>query len=295
MSLRAYARHRGVSLRAVQKALASGRISAREDGRLDADVADADWIRNTAPRPQHCQLSQQRRRHSPQIGHHHTEVPRREPSDPPKLESGLEYSKARAVREGYQARLTKLDYEERSGKLVSADEVQVAAFNRFRQFRDGMLNIPDRLAAVLAAEGDPGRVHELLVDRDSQSPTGVRRCQRLRKSIRNAAAAGARPDPLLTVSEWADSYRTLSQRASAEPGPWRTERTPYLREIMDCLSPSSAGRDGRADERRADRRHRVRKQLDRLCRPPGTRPDARSPAHRRDGQAQLEAAHRSAD
>jgi phage terminase large subunit GpA-like protein len=56
---------------------------------------------------------------------------------------------------------------------------------------------------------------------------------------RAAAAAGARPDPLLTVSEWADQYRALSQRASAEPGPWRTERTPYLREIMDCLSPSS--------------------------------------------------------
>jgi phage terminase large subunit GpA-like protein len=54
------------------------------------------------------------------------------------------------------------------------------------------------------------------------------------------ARAGARPDPLLTVSEWADRYRILSQRASAEPGPWRTTRTPYLREIMDCLSPSSA-------------------------------------------------------
>jgi phage terminase large subunit GpA-like protein len=56
---------------------------------------------------------------------------------------------------------------------------------------------------------------------------------------RSAAAAGARPDPLLTVSEWADQYRVLSTRASAEPGPWRTERTPYLKEIMDCLSPSS--------------------------------------------------------
>jgi phage terminase large subunit GpA-like protein len=54
-----------------------------------------------------------------------------------------------------------------------------------------------------------------------------------------AAAEGALPDPLLTVSEWADQYRTLSQRASAEPGPWRTDRTPYLRQIMDCLSPSS--------------------------------------------------------
>jgi len=55
----------------------------------------------------------------------------------------------------------------------------------------------------------------------------------------SAAAAGIRPDPLLTISQWADKYRKLSQRASAEPGPWRTDRTPYLRQIMDCLSPSS--------------------------------------------------------
>ncbi len=54
-----------------------------------------------------------------------------------------------------------------------------------------------------------------------------------------SAVAGARPDPLLTISEWADQYRVLSTRASAEPGPWRTSRTPYLKEIMDCLSPSS--------------------------------------------------------
>src|SRR5438128_11515400 len=54
-----------------------------------------------------------------------------------------------------------------------------------------------------------------------------------------AAADGARPDPLLTISEWSDRNRILSQRASAEPGRWRTDRAPYLREIMDCLSPSS--------------------------------------------------------
>jgi phage terminase large subunit GpA-like protein len=58
-------------------------------------------------------------------------------------------------------------------------------------------------------------------------------------AIEHAWRDGLRPDPLLTVSEWADRYRVLSQRASSEPGRWRTERTPYLREIMDCLSPSS--------------------------------------------------------
>ena len=57
--------------------------------------------------------------------------------------------------------------------------------------------------------------------------------------IEAAWRRGLKPDPLLTVSGWADRHRMLSQRASSEPGRWRTGRTPYLREIMDCLSPSS--------------------------------------------------------
>jgi pyruvate/2-oxoglutarate dehydrogenase complex dihydrolipoamide acyltransferase (E2) component len=163
MSLRAYARHRGVSLRAVQKAIKSGRITAREDGRLDADVADANWARNTAPRPQPSSQPAKPAASPQSAHHHHSDPPRREPTEPVKLESGLEYAKARAVRETYSARMAKIDFEERTAKLVSSDEVQVAAFNRFRQFRDGMLNIPDRLAAVLAAEKNPRQVHELLV------------------------------------------------------------------------------------------------------------------------------------
>ena len=56
---------------------------------------------------------------------------------------------------------------------------------------------------------------------------------------RAAFADGLCPDPDHTVSSWADANRMLSQKASAEPGHWRTERTPYLREIMDELSPVS--------------------------------------------------------
>jgi len=51
---------------------------------------------------------------------------------------------------------------------------------------------------------------------------------------------GIRPDADLTVSQWADAHRMLGSRASAEPGRYRTARTPYMREIMDALSPSSA-------------------------------------------------------
>lgn len=57
-----------------------------------------------------------------------------------------------------------------------------------------------------------------------------------------AFLAGLRPPDPMTVSEWADRYRILSGKGAAEKGPWRTDRTPYLREPMDCLSPSSPWR-----------------------------------------------------
>ena len=55
--------------------------------------------------------------------------------------------------------------------------------------------------------------------------------------VLRAWLAGLRPDPDLTVSEWADRHRKLSSRASAEPGQYRTARTPYMGEVMDRLSP----------------------------------------------------------
>ena len=46
--------------------------------------------------------------------------------------------------------------------------------------------------------------------------------------------AGMKPPDDLTVTEWAEKNRRLSAESSAEPGPWRTERTPYLREPMNA-------------------------------------------------------------
>jgi len=59
------------------------------------------------------------------------------------------------------------------------------------------------------------------------------------QEYRQAFAAGLMPDPLLTVSEWSDEHRMLDARGSPEPGKWRTNRTPYLREIMDNMSITS--------------------------------------------------------
>ena len=60
------------------------------------------------------------------------------------------------------------------------------------------------------------------------------------RTFEDAFAAAIRPDRELTVSEWADEHRILNSRSSPEPGKWHTERTPYLRDIMDALSPTSA-------------------------------------------------------
>ena len=50
VSLRGYAHHRGVSLRAGQKAIASGRIRITTEGKIDVHSADTEWNRNTGPR-----------------------------------------------------------------------------------------------------------------------------------------------------------------------------------------------------------------------------------------------------
>jgi hypothetical protein len=128
LSQRAYAAHRGVSHTAVQKAIASGRISTLADGRIDPAVADREWDANTLY----------------PVG------------------GASQYGQARTVHETYRARLAKLDYEERIGHLVAAAEVRDAAFNTYRRFRDAMLNIPNRIAPVLAAENDAAVVHEVL-------------------------------------------------------------------------------------------------------------------------------------
>lgn len=58
-------------------------------------------------------------------------------------------------------------------------------------------------------------------------------------NVLDGFAAGIRPIPMMKISDWSDKNRFLSSESSAEPGPWRTSRTPYLRDILDDLSPNT--------------------------------------------------------
>lgn len=52
-------------------------------------------------------------------------------------------------------------------------------------------------------------------------------------------ARHCKPKPVTTLSAWADRHRVLTSKASSEVGQWRTDRTPYLREILDQLSATA--------------------------------------------------------
>lgn len=58
----------------------------------------------------------------------------------------------------------------------------------------------------------------------------------LLKEIEETFRSALEPDPVLTVSQWAEEHRILPKKTSSESGKWSNSRTPYLTEIMDCLS-----------------------------------------------------------
>lgn len=121
----------GGSRQAVHKALRAGRIEREADGSIDPERADRDWDRNTS------------------------EAKRTEPA-------GTSYQDARAIREALNARLTKLELEQRLGTLVDAAEVRREAFRTGRVLRDRVLAVPGRVAAQVAAESSAKRVQGLL-------------------------------------------------------------------------------------------------------------------------------------
>ena len=159
LSIRAYAAHRkklglhGGSPWSVKKALRDGRINKNQHGKINPETADREWEENTNPaqRRDHKKLSEQataRRKEQSTGGGEQPDVP--------------PYSQSRAVKEAYQARLSRLIYEEKKGSLVNVDEVKFEAFRRARMARDQILAVPDRVAPILAAEDDEDRIQEIL-------------------------------------------------------------------------------------------------------------------------------------
>lgn len=159
VSIRAYAQHRGVSHEAVRKAIAAGRITLEPDGTIDPAKADAQWNQRT-------RVAQQ------PVSQATTKATTKATTANAAAQAAGEdvlsanYHKARTVREAYAAKLAKLEYEERLGKLINADEVQVTVFNLARRLRDRMQQIPRQVSAqivaAVAANPNPREVEDIL-------------------------------------------------------------------------------------------------------------------------------------
>jgi len=183
LSVRAYARHRkalgldGGSDTAVWKAIRDRRVVAgvAADGKIIVEIADAEWERNTGPRPRvrsrvaHSASSGQA---APSTGGPTRKVAPSVASSPPPSFGGSNYQLDRARRENVKLRKEVIELRKLEEKFVNADEVKVAQFNKGRILRDGVFSMADRLAAPLAAETDQKKCWEILMSEFRQVFTG---------------------------------------------------------------------------------------------------------------------------
>lgn len=151
-----YAKHRGVSRVAVHKAVQDKRISLI-DGKIDAAVADIQWAANTRARAPSSSAPQAPAGDAGQL------FGASQPSEGAG-EEGAGYWGSRARREEAEASIAEMKQAEMQGLLIRADAVRSAWAAKITGARDALLQIPSRLAPVLAAESDLVRVTALLED-----------------------------------------------------------------------------------------------------------------------------------
>lgn len=76
--------------------------------------------------------------------------------------TGSSFAQARTAEMVFRARLRKLEFETRTGRFLSADEVKVKWYTICRQIRDKLLALPAKLAPQLAALSEPAEIRDLL-------------------------------------------------------------------------------------------------------------------------------------
>jgi len=169
MSLRQYAEHRkerglgGTTLRAVQKAIASNRISTVPDEkgreRIDPAVADIQWSRNT-------DVDQAARANAPRTaaGAGSAEGEGGGAVVVPAAGEGAQnpYWQAKTRREVAEASKAEIELRALAGELVQKAEVHRAAFDAGRMLRDLILAVPPKVAAELASITDPAVIERRL-------------------------------------------------------------------------------------------------------------------------------------
>lgn len=132
-----YARMKGVSKVRIGRLVADGIISLDAAGKIDPELADKQ-IENVMPEG----IGNKKR----------------------KTSKTSSFTEAKISEKRIQVSLLELNYQEKAGLLVKTKDVEAAAFTEARKLRDNMLNIPDRISALVAAEHDENIVRQIITD-----------------------------------------------------------------------------------------------------------------------------------
>lgn len=148
ISIRAYARQRGVTEGAVRKAIKSGRIPTEPDGTIDPAKADIAWEQNT---DQAMQRGPERPATTAQFPKPSGAARADNEQQDPRIPS---YALSRSIKEAYAAKLIRIQYEKEMGKLVDRADVDRKWFEVGCRVRDRIQSLPSRMSAELAAMTD---------------------------------------------------------------------------------------------------------------------------------------------
>ncbi len=134
VSLREYAKIRGVHLNAVQTAVKSGRIHKTTDGKIDIEKANQEWLQNTDP---------SKSRHPESFFEHGNENTKVSPSS---------FQQAKTADVYYRAMIAKAKLKKMTGETIDRKKAGMHAFNLGRSLRDLFVSFPTRYGALIAAD-----------------------------------------------------------------------------------------------------------------------------------------------
>ena len=148
LSIRAYARHRGVSHVAVLRAAKAGRVSLEPDGTIDPVKADISWERSTEPGRSRTKPEKLKPVADAAMGSVRETL--KEQGLP--ASGNVTFVQARTAHEIAKAHLARLRLQRMKGELIDRARATALVFRMAREERDTWVNWPARVAALIAAE-----------------------------------------------------------------------------------------------------------------------------------------------
>jgi hypothetical protein len=160
LSVRAYARHRGVTHVAVLKAITAGRIARDPDGTIDPAKADAAWEAESDPakRPR-SNAKPATANPPPPVASQPAPVGGAFAAPP-----GTSFSQAKTMHEIAKAQRARIQVQRLKDEVIDRARALAVVFRLARQERDAWVNWPARVAAQMAVElgTDPHRMQKVL-------------------------------------------------------------------------------------------------------------------------------------